>query len=178
MIKKLSIIALSVTGIVLAGCSNQANTDTAKDTKPKTEKVTKDKTSDSKKNTDSKSTNSSDNSAKSQDNTTQTSNNGTANQNNSTQNSNSTNSSTANNDTSKSQPTTPNNQVTSGQAAVTYLFSKLTNLDKTKVSGLYNGTVYDIDGKSTYRVNLYKKGESQPYTAYNVYADGTYTQVW
>lgn len=184
MIKKLSIIALSVMGIAVAGCSNQAKTDT--DSEPKNEKVTKNnKNSDSKKTTD---TTTKDKSADSKDSTTNEStssnsssqtNNSVDNQNNSSQ----TNSNSETNDTAKSgdttnKPTTSNNKVTSGDEAVTYLFSKLTNIDKTKVSGLYNGTVYDIDGKSTYRVNLYKKGEPQPYTAYNVYTDGTYTQVW
>lgn len=197
MIKKFSILALSVAGIALAGCSAQVKSSSNNDAKPKTEKTTKSNqtkatkkdTTTTPKNTNTKTTakpTTTTNSKATNNKTTQpvTNNNETKNVTGTTSNSKIVKPTTptkptpkTDNDTTKKDNSTKA-KVTDGKQAVLYLFSKLTNIDKTKVSGVFNGNIYDMNGKSTYRVNLYKKGESTPYTAYNVYADGTYTQVW
>ncbi|GKQ43471.1 hypothetical protein RD055328_13940 [Companilactobacillus sp. RD055328] len=169
MFKKFSIISLSVMGIMLmAGCSNQSSNT---DTKPKTETTTKKSSSNKEKDESNTSSTDDKTSAEDQSQKDNSSNDAVTNNNNVT-NDNQTDTNTDNN---------TNNQqtnITTGTDAVTYLLGKLTNVDKTKVSALYNGTITDDAGKSTYRINLYNKGESSPFAAYNVYADGTYTQVW
>lgn len=152
MIKKISILALSILAISVAGCGNQASSSSDND-KPKTEQTKKKKTP-AKPKTDT----TTENDAQTD---TNTDNNNNTQQNNDNNNTN----------------TTPAVNITTGNDAVKYLLDKLT-IDKTGLSALYNGTVTDSNGASAYLINLYHQGEGAPFSQYRVYSNGVYTQVW
>lgn len=150
MIKKISILALSILAISVAGCGNQASSSSDND-KPKTEQTKKKKTP-AKPKTDTTTENDTKTDTNTDNNTQQ------------------------NNDNNNTN-TTPAVNITNGDDAVKYLLGKLT-IDKTGLSALYNGTVTDNNGASAYLINLYHQGEGAPFSQYRVYSNGVYTQVW
>lgn len=172
MFKRLFIVTLTLSGLLLAGCANQQSEDlktsdkteqtkTTSNTPKKSPKTTKSKQS-TEETTASQENNSTSDATKTQqdqatDQTTDENQNQTDNQTDQTQQSVS---------------------LTTAQAAVEFLADKLsTTYDKTTTQYVANGKITwnDVSG---YQINIYSKNSDSPVGSYLVPEDGQYFQIW
>jgi len=195
MFKRLSLLTVMLSGILLAGCANQPSattrsasnsTQTQESSSSKKKSAvskTKPSSSDDDVTSDSKVKNENDtDSGKTSSSTSQ----GESSQQNTDNNTNTNNSS--NTDSTNTNQTDQNQQsqtqqqgttnLTNSAQAVTYLANQLSSTyDKTTTQYVYNGktTWNDVEG---YQVNVYGKDSDSPVGSYLVPADGKYFQIW
>jgi len=179
MFKRLSIVTLSLSGLLLAGCANQQSAD-LKTSSDKTEQTTSNTPKKStKSNQTTKSTKSTDETASSEktDSSKESDSNQTQTQQDQT---------TSQTTTDQTQDQSDNQQdqtqqsvnLTTSQEAVEFLADKLsTTYDKSTTQYVANGKVTwnDVNG---YQINIYSKDSDSPVGSYLVPANGQYFQIW
>ena len=183
MFKRLSIVTLALSGLLLAGCTSHQSTD-LKTTSDKTEQTTSNTPQKStKSNKTTKSTKSTDETSSSEE---DTSNGSDSNQTQSNQNQqNQTTSQTTtdqNQNQTDSQQTQDQTQqsvnLTTAQEAVEFLADKLSSTyDKSTTQYVANGKV-TWDDVTGYQINIYSKNSDSPVGSYLVPTNGQYFQIW
>lgn len=177
MFKRLSIVTLTLSGLLLAGCANQQSAD-LKTSSDKTEQTTSNTPKKStKSNQTTKSTKSTDETASSEK--TDPSKESDSDQTQQDQ-------TTSQTTTDQTQDQSDNQQdqtqqsvnLTTSQEAVEFLADKLsTTYDKSTTQYVANGKVTwnDVNG---YQINIYSKNSDSPVGSYLVPANGQYFQIW
>lgn len=177
MFKRLSIVTLTLSGLLLAGCANQQSAD-LKTSSDKTEQTTSNTPKKStKSNQTTKSTKSTDETASSEK--TDPSKESDSDQTQQDQ-------TTSQTTTDQTQDQSDNQQdqtqqsvnLTTSQEAVEFLADKLsTTYDKPTTQYVANGKVTwnDVNG---YQINIYSKNSDSPVGSYLVPANGQYFQIW
>lgn len=199
MFKRLSLFTVILSGVLLAGCSNQQATSTKSSTRSEqTQKSTKkstpekseksDQSSSSSSNNSEGTTNNSNNDSNSNSNSSSNNNTGTTNngsdttktdQNTTANNSNGTDN--TNNQSTQNQDSTQTQQgvnIATADQAVSFLSDKLSaTYDKTSTQYVANGKVTwnNVNG---YQINIYSKNSDSPVGSYLVPANGQYFQIW
>lgn len=177
MFKRLSIVTLSLSGLLLAGCANQQSAD-LKTSSDKTEQTTSNTPKKStKSNQTTKSTKSTDETASSEKEDPSKESDSDQTQQDQT---------TSQTTTDQTQDQSDNQQdqtqqsvnLTTSQEAVEFLADKLsTTYDKSTTQYVANGKVTwnDVNG---YQINIYSKNSDSPVGSYLVPANGQYFQIW
>lgn len=179
MFKRLSIVTLSLSGLLLAGCANQQSADL---------KTSSDKTEQTTSNTPKKSTksNQTTKSTKSTDETASSEKEDPSKESDSDQTQTQQDQTTSQTTTDQTQDQSDNQQdqtqqsvnLTTSQEAVEFLADKLsTTYDKSTTQYVANGKVTwnDVNG---YQINIYSKNSDSPVGSYLVPANGQYFQIW
>lgn len=177
MFKRLSIVTLTLSGLLLAGCANQQSAD-LKTSSDKTEQTTSNTPKKStKSNQTTKSTKSTDETASSEKEDPSKESDSDQTQQDQT---------TSQTTTDQTQDQSDNQQdqtqqsvnLTTSQEAVEFLADKLsTTYDKSTTQYVANGKVTwnDVNG---YQINIYSKNSDSPVGSYLVPANGQYFQIW
>lgn len=182
MFKRLSIVTLSLSGLLLAGCANQQSAD-LKTSSDKTEQTT---SNTPKKSTKSNQTTKSTKSTKSTDETASSEKTDSSKESDSNQTQTQQDQTTSQTTTDQTQDQSDNQQdqtqqsvnLTTSQEAVEFLADKLsTTYDKSTTQYVANGKVTwnDVNG---YQINIYSKDSDSPVGSYLVPANGQYFQIW
>lgn len=182
MFKRLSIVTLSLSGLLLAGCANQQSAD-LKTSSDKTEQTT---SNTPKKSTKSNQTTKSTKSTKSTDETASSEKTDPSKESDSDQTQTQQDQTTSQTTTDQTQDQSDNQQdqtqqsvnLTTSQEAVEFLADKLsTTYDKSTTQYVANGKVTwnDVNG---YQINIYSKDSDSPVGSYLVPANGQYFQIW
>lgn len=177
MFKRLSIVTLSLSGLLLAGCANQQSAD-LKTSSDKTEQTTSNTPKKStKSNQTTKSTKSTDETASSEkeDPSKESDSNQTQQDQTTSQ---TTTDQTQDQSDNQQDQTQQSVNLTTSQEAVEFLADKLsTTYDKSTTQYVANGKVTwnDVNG---YQINIYSKDSDSPVGSYLVPANGQYFQIW
>lgn len=177
MFKRLSIVTLSLSGLLLAGCANQQSAD-LKTSSDKTEQTTSNTPKKStKSNQTTKSTKSTDETASSEkeDPSKESDSNQTQQDQTTSQ---TTTDQTQDQSDNQQDQTQQSVNLTTSQEAVEFLADKLsTTYDKSTTQYVANGKVTwnDVNG---YQINIYSKNSDSPVGSYLVPANGQYFQIW
>lgn len=177
MFKRLSIVTLTLSGLLLAGCANQQSAD-LKTSSDKTEQTTSNTPKKStKSNQTTKSTKSTDETASSEkeDPSKESDSNQTQQDQTTSQ---TTTDQTQDQSDNQQDQTQQSVNLTTSQEAVEFLADKLsTTYDKSTTQYVANGKVTwnDVNG---YQINIYSKNSDSPVGSYLVPANGQYFQIW
>lgn len=177
MFKRLSIVTLSLSGLLLAGCANQQSAD-LKTSSDKTEQTTSNTPKKStKSNQTTKSTKSTDETASSEkeDPSKESDSNQTQQDQTTSQ---TTTDQTQDQSDNQQDQTQQSVNLTTSQEAVEFLADKLsTTYDRSTTQYVANGKVIwnDVNG---YQINIYSKNSDSPVGSYLVPANGQYFQIW
>lgn len=177
MFKRLSIVTLSLSGLLLAGCANQQSAD-LKTSSDKTEQTTSNTPKKStKSNQTTKSTKSTDETASSEkeDPSKESDSNQTQQDQTTSQ---TTTDQTQDQSDNQQDQTQQSVNLTTSQEAVEFLADKLsTTYDRSTTQYVANGKVTwnDVNG---YQINIYSKNSDSPVGSYLVPANGQYFQIW
>jgi hypothetical protein len=180
MFKRLSIVTLSLSGLLLAGCANQQSAD-LKTSSDKTEQTT---SNTPKKSTKSNQTTKSTKSTKSTDETASSEKEDPSKESDSNQTQQDQTTSQTTTDQTQDQSDNQQDQtqqsvnLTTSQEAVEFLADKLsTTYDRSTTQYVANGKVTwnDVNG---YQINIYSKNSDSPVGSYLVPANGQYFQIW
>ncbi len=181
MFKRLSIVTLTLSGLLLAGCANQQSAD-LKTSSDKTEQTTSNTPKKStKSNQTTKSTKSTDetDSSEKADSSKESGSNQTQTQQDQTTSQTTTDQTQDQSDNQQTQDQTQQSvNLTTSQEAVEFLADKLsTTYDKSTTQYVANGKVTwnDVNG---YQINIYSKDSDSPVGSYLVPANGQYFQIW
>ncbi|WP_195701518.1 hypothetical protein [Companilactobacillus futsaii] len=180
MFKRLSIVTVVLSGLLLASCTSQQSAD-LKTTGDKTEKTTSNTPKKStKSNKTTKSTKSTDEtvSPEKKDTNNESDSKQTQNQQDQTTNQTTTDQTQNQSDNQQQDQTQESVNLTTSQAAVEFLADKLsTTYDKSTTQYVANGKVTwnDVTG---YQINIYSKNSDSPVGSYLVPANGQYFQIW